>query len=234
MIITSAKSRARFLRAMTLIAAGCLITGCAGGLMPGDLPGAAEDASAAKPVAADAGTVKSADQAAGPAGPIPTSATKAALAESRKLKAKGQIKEALAGLDKASQARPTENALLVEQGLLYLELGQPQKAQRLLSQTLPASAKDWRVLSGLGVAYASLGQQKEAQRYFKKAIAISPENPTVLNNLAMSYLIDRKPQQAETTLRQATATGTAPAEATRNLSLAVALNATAEDGATTR
>lgn len=173
--------------------------------------------------------------------PVPAAAPKAAVAaapepkevrvalvESRKLKAAGKPKEALAVLDKAAKTHPSHRALAVEQGLISLELGQAADAQKHLSKTDPADAKDWRALSGLGIAHASQGQQAEAQRYFKKALEIDPSNPTLMNNLAMSLILDRKIDEAEALLRKAPADVSTKQLVQRNLALAQSLKAQQE------
>ena len=122
-------------------------------------------------------------------------------------------------LDTAVETSPAEHALQVEQGLLALELGQTEKAAKVLKAAAATPAKDWRVLSGLGVAESSLGRQKEAQRHFSKALELSPNNSAVLNNMAMSLLLERKVDQAEAMLRRASKGGSSSQQVTQNLAL---------------
>ncbi len=157
---------------------------------------------------------------------------RAALAESRKLKAVGKSKEALGALDKAAKAHPEHRGVAVERGLLALELGQTTDAQQHLSKASASHASDWRTLSGLGIAHASQGQQAEAQRYFKKALEIEPNNAILLNNLAMSLILDRKIDDAEALLRKASAAADTKPMVARNLALAQSLKAQLERQAT--
>lgn len=141
---------------------------------------------------------------------------------SRSLKQNGKTREALAVVEAAAATDPNDQKLVVEQGLLALELGQTAKAQHALLRASPDSS-DWRVLSGLGVAHAGLGQHANAQKYFEKALAVSPENPTILNNLALSYILDKKVDKGRELLERAAKAGGSKPEIQRNLEMAMAL-----------
>ena len=143
----------------------------------------------------------------------------AALEYAQRLKAAGRKKEALAVLDAVPEAGRTHQPLLVEHGLLALELGQTAKGQQLLLRA-SGKTKDWQVHSGLGVAAANLGQQADAQKHFSRALELSPNNPTVLNNLALSYVLERRLSQAEELLQRAARSNTPPPRVARNLELA--------------
>jgi len=126
----------------------------------------------------------------------------ATIAYGRGLKSSGRTKEALAVVEAAAGANPDNQQLVVEQGLLALELGHTQKAQHALLRASPDN-NDWKVLSGLGVAHAGTGQHAKAQDYFNRALVLSPNNPTVLNNLALSYILDKKVDKGRELLQQA-------------------------------
>ncbi len=148
---------------------------------------------------------------------------KIAIQYARRLKAAGRQREALAVLEAMPEGAQAYQPLLVEHGLLALELGQTAKGQQLLLRASPERTKDWQVLSGLGIAASNLGQQSDAQKYFSRALELSPNNPTLLNNLALSYILDRKLTTAEELLQRATKSTAPPARVTRNLELARAL-----------
>lgn len=156
--------------------------------------------------------------------------SKTALQQAQQFKASKKLKEALAVLETIPNEGGNNHPLLIEQGLLALELGQSAKAQQLLNRTQPDASKDWRVHSALGVAAASQGQQRDAQRHFSKALKLSPDNPTVMNNLALSYMLDQKPTDAENLLKRAQAAKSASpspghqSRVTQNLSLAQTLS----------
>ncbi len=147
----------------------------------------------------------------------------ATVAYARGLKSVGRSKDALALVEGAAGSQPDNQKLVVEQGLLALELGQTAKAQHALLRASP-DTKDWTVLSGLGVAHAGVGQHTKAQGYFQRALEISPGNPTVLNNLALSYILDKKVEKGRDLLQQASATGGDKPQIAHNLELALALH----------
>jgi Flp pilus assembly protein TadD len=146
----------------------------------------------------------------------------AARAYARALRGAGAKPAALAVLERAA-AKAKDRALTLERGLLTLELGQADKAERLLRQLDDATAPDWRVHSALGAALASRGKQPEAQAQFAKALALAPEHPSVLNNLALSYALDGKAEEAEKLLLRAHRAREAAPEVPQNLALVLGL-----------
>jgi Flp pilus assembly protein TadD len=147
--------------------------------------------------------------------------TLAAIRDARALRAAGNRARALGMLEKIDGA-DTDPALLLERGLLTLELGQADRAVELLTQAQDPEAPDWRAHSGLGAALSAQGKQQAAQAEFAKALAIVPDNPAVLNNLALSYALDGKHIEAERMLRRASEQGSSP-QARQNLALIVGL-----------
>jgi Flp pilus assembly protein TadD len=127
----------------------------------------------------------------------------AALAYARGLRESGSTAQALTILDKTSALKPADKRLLLERGLLALELGEPAKAEALLRKAQDDKAPDWRLHSGLGTALAARGRQQEAQLEYAKALALAPDHPSILNNLALSYALDGKAEEAEQLLRKA-------------------------------
>jgi Flp pilus assembly protein TadD len=127
----------------------------------------------------------------------------AAVAYAHALREAGSASKALTVLDKTAALKPTDKRLLLERGLLALDLGEPAKAEALLRKAQDKKAPDWRLHSGLGTALAARGKQQEAQVEFAKALALAPDHPSVLNNLALSYALDGKVAEAEQLLRKA-------------------------------
>jgi Flp pilus assembly protein TadD len=163
------------------------------------------------------------DAQSSPRSAIPEN-SKTAFQQARQFKAAKKLKEALAVLETIPNEGGTNQPLLIEQGLLALELGQTSKAQQLLNRTQPGTSTDWKVHSALGVAAASQGQQTEAQSHFAKALKLSPGNPTVMNNLALSLMLDQKPTEAEALLKRVQASKFHQSRVTQNLALVQTLN----------
>ncbi len=155
----------------------------------------------------------------------------ATLAYARALRQSGATQQAVAVLDKASALRPADKRLILERGLVALDLGEPAKAEPLLRKAQDDKAPSWRLHSALGTALASRGKQQEAQVEFAKALALAPDHPSVLNNLALSYALDGKTDEAERLLRKARQAKGAPdpAKVQQNLALVLGLNGKYEE-----
>ena len=148
--------------------------------------------------------------------------TLAAIQDARELRKAGNKARALGMLEKTDGA-DKDPALLLERGLLTLELGQADKAAELLKKAHDPKAPDWRQHSGLGAALSALGKQQAAQAELAKALALAPDSPAVLNNLALSYALDGKHTEAERLLRQASDNGGGNPQAKQNLALILGL-----------
>jgi len=195
-----------------------MLAGCAG-----QIAGPAESSLPAPPTSAVTSTGSS---PAGELAPLAAaykanpSNPAAAIAYAHALRASGAKAEALAIVEKAAIAQPSNRNLQVQRALIALDLGEIAKAEKLLRRA--DNGQEWRVQSALGVALSLSGKQHEAQTQFAKALAIAPDNPTVLNNLALSYVLDGKADEAENLLRKvSSATGTAPLQ--QNLALVLGL-----------
>ena len=81
----------------------------------------------------------------------------AAPAYARALRVAGARAEALAVLETCA-GKAKDRGLTLERGLLTLELGQSEKAERLLRLADDPDAPDWRLNSALGAALAAPGQ----------------------------------------------------------------------------
>jgi Flp pilus assembly protein TadD len=158
----------------------------------------------------------------------------AALAYARALRDSGSAAQALAVLDKTSALRPADKQLMLERGLLSLDLGDPAKAEGLLRKAQDDKAPNWRLHSALGTALASRGKQPEAQAQFAKALELAPDHPSVLNNLALSYVLDGKTEEAERLLRKARQAKSQadPARLQQNLALVLGLRGKYEESRT--
>lgn len=144
-----------------------------------------------------------------------------AIRQARELRQAGKKAEALGLLDKAAGA-DKDVALIAERGLTALELGQVEKAEKLLARAQDAKRPDWRLQSAYGAALSANGKQQDAQAQFAKALANAPDQPSILNNLALSYALDGKHDEAEKILRQA-ATRSSDPQAKQNLALILGL-----------
>jgi Flp pilus assembly protein TadD len=129
----------------------------------------------------------------------------ATLAAARILRRQGDRAGALALLDQAASAAPSDARLFRDRGLLALELGAVARARDHLQRAVANGSRDWQTHSALGTALAASGKQKDAQQQFAEALKQAPDNPVVLNNLALSLALDGRRGEAEQTLRRASA-----------------------------
>jgi Flp pilus assembly protein TadD len=208
--------------------ASLLMGGCSSGtsLLPDSLMPAAVEAADVQPATSAATpAAKAADAVPGTVRASSSFAMigKPSLSRARELKASGKTAEAFAMLEAASAAAPNDRHLIIEQGLMALELGQMARARTLLTSADAATDSDWRIVSGLGIAQAGLGDQVEARKSFTRALELSPNNPTVLNNLGLTYMLDGKLDQASTMLRRAASKDQAKPTVSRNVAIVTAL-----------
>ncbi len=148
--------------------------------------------------------------------------TMAAIRDARSLRDAGNKSRALGMLEK-TDGSDKDPALLLERGLLSLELGQIDRATELLRQAHDPKTPDWRQYSGLGAALSAQGKQQAAQAEFAKALELAPDSPAVLNNLALSYALDGKHTEAERLLRRAADNQGGNPQAKQNLALILGL-----------
>lgn len=132
----------------------------------------------------------------------------AALRAARVLRSKGDRIGAVKLLDTAAVTHPNDARIAREQGLLSLELGQLEAAERQLNRAIAGGSTDWQTRSALGIALSGAGKHQRAQREFAAALKMAPDHPVILNNLALSYMLDGKRQEAARLL-QIAATGKA-------------------------
>jgi len=114
-----------------------------------------------------------------------------------------QFERALAALDKAQAADPTDPQVESVRGSLLLELGRWKEAQTILSKRLAANSKDENVLNALGtIAWQDEHHYEQALDYFERALEVHPAadafNASLHNNLGSVYCeMGRCPEAVE-------------------------------------
>jgi Flp pilus assembly protein TadD len=147
----------------------------------------------------------------------------AALQYGKALRASGQRSQAVAVLEQATIAHPTNKALLAGYGRALADNGNFQQAFDVLSQAHTPDDPDWRILSAQGTALDQLGRYDEARQYYASALKIAPEEPSVLSNLGLSYVLSKDLPKSEETLRRADSRADADPRVRLNLALVVGL-----------
>ena len=147
----------------------------------------------------------------------------AALQYGKALRASGQRSQAVAVLEQATIAHPSNKALLAGYGRALADNGNFQQAFDVLSRAHSPDNPDWRILSAQGAVLDQLGQGEEARRYYESALKISPDEPSVLSNIGLSYVLSKDLRKAEETLRRANSRANADPRVRQNLALVVGL-----------
>ena len=147
----------------------------------------------------------------------------AALKYGKALRASGQRAQAVAVLEQATIAHPSNKALLAGYGRALADAGNFQQAFDVLGRAHSPDDPDWRLLSAQGATLDQLGRYEEARQYYASALKIVPEEPSVLSNLGLSYVLSKDLPKAEETLRRANERAGTDPRVRANLALAVGL-----------
>jgi len=147
----------------------------------------------------------------------------AALQYGKALRATGQKSQAVAVLEQATIAHPSNKALLAGYGRALADNGNFQQAFDVLGRAHSPDDPDWRILSAQGATLDQLGRFEEARQYYASALKITPDEPAVLSNLALSYVLSKDLPKAEETLRRANGHAGNDPRVRANLALVVGL-----------
>lgn len=147
----------------------------------------------------------------------------AALRYGNALRANGQRSQAVAVLEQATIANPSNRALLAGYGRALADSGNFQQAFDVLSRAHSPEDPDWHILSAQGAALDQLGQHDEARQYYATALKIAPDEPSVLSNVGLSYLLSNELPKAEENLRKAYGRADASPRVRTNLAVVVGL-----------
>ncbi len=149
--------------------------------------------------------------------------SEAALQYAKALRALGQRTQAVAVLQQASLAAPTNKSVLGAYGRALADVGQYKQALEVLERAHTPDNPDWRILSAQGAVLDQIGRHHDAQRYYSSALKIVPNEASVLSNLGLSYALAKDLPRAEATLRQAMEAPKADPRVRQNLALVVGL-----------
>jgi Flp pilus assembly protein TadD len=147
----------------------------------------------------------------------------AALQFGKALRATGQKSQAVAVLEQATIAHPSNKALLAGYGRALADNGNFQQAFDVLTRAHTPDDPDWRILSAQGAVLDQLGRYEEARQYYASALRIAPDEPTVLSNLGLSYVLAKDLPKAEEIMRRANSHADADQRVRLNLALVVGL-----------
>ena len=115
----------------------------------------------------------------------------AALQYGKALRATGQKSQAVAVLEQATIAHPSNKALLAGYGRALADNGNFKQAFEVLGRAHSPDNPDWRILSVQGTALDQLGRHDEARRYYGSALKIAPEEGAA-NVAYLKQMLSRK------------------------------------------
>ena len=99
----------------------------------------------------------------------------------------GRAGEAVALLEKATTARPSDDGLITALSQLYVRTKEPAKAEAVLSTRLKADPKDFGVRSVLGSFFLEQKNYDAAISEYTRLVSERPADAAALNNLAWLY-----------------------------------------------
>ncbi len=141
------------------------------------------------------------------------------------LRARGQLPQAVAVLQRTSLANVGDMEVAAAYGKALADIGRFDEALGVLAQAHTEDRPNWRVLSTMGAIYDQMGNHERARENYHRALQIAPRHPSLLNNLGLSYILTKELAQAEATLTEAVMQPGADRRVAANLELARSLRA---------
>jgi len=130
------------------------------------------------------------------ADPQPATREGEALDRAREHRATGDIRAALAELERAIAFNPRFTPALLEAGDLHMEMGQIALAERSFATAARAEPLNFDAQSRHAAALRALGRTDEAVRAYLRALAIRPGEFDAMLGLSTAYLESDNPEQA--------------------------------------
>jgi len=109
----------------------------------------------------------------------------------------GRGPDAVAVLEKAVAAKPSDDNLATALARLYSRIGEPAKAEEALTRRLNADPKDATIVAALASLYNTSGHTKKAKRAYSDLLSQQPTNVTALLGLAQIAAGERKWTEAK-------------------------------------
>jgi len=100
---------------------------------------------------------------------------------------KNDIKGAIEQFEKSFQIDPNRKDTILSLGLLYSQIGEQQKAQKLYLDYLESNASDETILYYLGALYFVQGNLELAEKYLVKASVLPKANSSIFSRLSLLY-----------------------------------------------
>ena len=108
----------------------------------------------------------------------------------------GRTTDAIAVIEKAVAAKPSDDRLVIALARLYGLAGDPAKAEGALTQRLKADPKDFAISAALAQRYAATGRLEDAKKIYADLLSQQPKNVAILLGLAEVFTAERKWEEA--------------------------------------
>ena len=100
----------------------------------------------------------------------------------------GDNDKAMAAVQEARVADPTDLNLILTEANIYIELGEKAKFQGLMNEAIAQDPENANLYYNLAVVTADLGEKEAARGYYEKAIEIDPNYENAYMNLVALIL----------------------------------------------
>ena len=100
----------------------------------------------------------------------------------------GDNEKAMAAVQEARVADPTDLNLILTEANIYIELGEKAKFQSLMNEAIAQDPENANLYYNLAVVTADLGEKEAARGYYEKAIEIDPNYENAYMNLVALIL----------------------------------------------
>jgi putative PEP-CTERM system TPR-repeat lipoprotein len=109
----------------------------------------------------------------------------------------GRNRDAVAVLEKAIAAKPSDDSLTITLARLYSRTGEPAKAEETVTRRLKADPKNATILTALAWLHNTSGHAEEAQKAYSDLLSQQPTNVAALLGLAKIAMAERKSTEAK-------------------------------------
>lgn len=97
----------------------------------------------------------------------------------------------------AVEKHPNSNTANALMGVVYMELGMDEEAQKYLEKAIQLLPYDYQSRNNLGIVYGKLNQPEKALKELAIAMELDPDNDNVKINLAILFLRQKEYEKSE-------------------------------------
>ena len=99
----------------------------------------------------------------------------------------GELEEAKRIFEEMLLENPKNADVLYNLGMCFTDMGQPDKAIKVLSKSIEYDSRHSNCYVAMGYAYTNAGDNESAKKYFIEALELDPDNSYAMRNLGGLY-----------------------------------------------